>query len=119
MPPFNRVRPGDWLYLAGVRDRVLHVFGRMRVLGKMPLLDYARANPAEFPGHDQQSIHRLMDVWQAADPDIDALIWSCTDDVLIGADGTTASASLAGGGQLHPYPGRQGGAEAADRERRN
>jgi hypothetical protein len=75
-PSFRRaaVQPGDLLYPIGVRDRVLYVFGRMRVQD-IALLD----------GDDQQS---RLDHYLARYAEWRFLAPTCTSEVVIGSEGT-------------------------------
>jgi hypothetical protein len=73
-PSFRRatVQPGDVLYPIGVRDGVVYVFGRMRVQEIVPV---------SGDDHQLEEYFARYGIWRFLAP-------TCTDEVVIGTDGT-------------------------------
>lgn len=74
-PSFRKatVQPGDVLYPIGVRDGVVYVFGRMRVQEIVPV-----GGDEDYQLEDYFARYGM---WRFLAP-------TCTDEVVIGADGT-------------------------------
>lgn len=90
-PRFSRfgVKPGDYIYTVHAADGVLYVLGRMRVKRLLPLDQYIAANPRRFAGcEDPQYPGGTLDNWVRAHPEKGYLVWSCTDEVAVGQEGT-------------------------------
>jgi hypothetical protein len=90
-PRFSRfgVKPGDYLYLIHVADGVLYILGRMRVKRLLTPEEYVAANPRMFREcEDKEDAGGTLDNWLKAHPQKRYLIWSCTDEVAVGKEGT-------------------------------
>jgi hypothetical protein len=91
-PRFSRfgVKPGDYIYPVHVTDGVLHILGRMRVKRLLPLEEYIAANPRLFAGCEDPEYPGggILENWLNAHPAMRYLVWSCTDEVAVGREGT-------------------------------
>ena len=90
-PRFSRfgVRPGDHIYPVHVADGVLYLLGRMRVKQLLSVEEYVAANPRVFAGcEDPEDAGGTLDNWLQAHPEKRYLLWSCTDEVAVGQEGT-------------------------------
>jgi hypothetical protein len=91
-PRFSRfgVKPGDYIYPVHLLDGVLYVLGRMKVRRLMPLIDYLAENRETFGvGEKREVSHRIFQNWLEAHPEMRYLAWTCSDEVVLGEEGTT------------------------------
>jgi hypothetical protein len=90
-PRFSRfgVKPGDWVYPVHASDGVLYVLGRMKIKRLVSLEEYIAANPRRFAGCQVRGpAAGTLRKWVIAHPELSYLVWSCTDEVAVGQEGT-------------------------------
>lgn len=87
LPSFRRagVRPGDWIYPVQVRDFMLHVLGRMRVARVLTLAEFAAEFPDRAAGVGRVGFDERVG---ALRPELVYLAPTCTEDVVLGEEGT-------------------------------
>jgi hypothetical protein len=80
-PSFMRagVQPGDHLYVIAVSKCVLHVMLRFTVTRMVPVGRFIAENPHLFPPGRQ-----TLELYVQSHPEMKALIWTCTDEVVQG-----------------------------------
>jgi hypothetical protein len=84
------VQPGDYIYPVNAAEGVLYILGRMRVKRLLSLGQYIAANPRLFAGcEDPDYPGGTLENWIKAHPEKAYLVWSCTDEVAVGQQGTS------------------------------
>jgi len=90
-PSFRRaaVKPGDYVYPVRVYQGILYLIARMRVMEILPLQEYIERYPDVFKGCDHSPWPSVtFDNYLKLHPEIRYLAPTCTDEVVLGVEGT-------------------------------